>query len=85
MSQFYVSDVNPNDGIGGGGCACSPSKCLDCAGPYAVFPGTETDNYLSPHVVVGLSCAKAFVAKAKRKDQILTAGPKDAVGDEPTL
>jgi hypothetical protein len=59
VSTFFVSDNNPNDGIGGGGCVCHPTKCLDCKGPYAIFPATETDNNSSPHVVLSLGCAKA--------------------------
>ena len=66
MSElFFLSSTNPNDGIGGGGCLCSASKVEGCKGPYAIFPGTETDNNLSPHVVLSLNCATKFLDKAE--------------------
>lgn len=78
MTTFFISDNNPNDGIGGGGCVCSPLKHEDCKGPFAIFPGTETDSNLSPHVVLSLSCAKAFCAKADvAGDDILSSGERD--------
>jgi hypothetical protein len=86
MSEtFILSDTNPNDGIGGGGCLCHPLKCLDCKGPYAIFPATETDSNLSPHAVLSLACAKQIAAKAKRKDQIVSAGERDTALADPQL
>jgi hypothetical protein len=75
--RFYVSDTNPNDQLGGGGCVCSEHKHVDCKGPYAIFNHTETDNNLSPHVVLSLECAAAFCAQAEDPDNILAAGEKD--------
>lgn len=60
---FKVSETNPNEGIGGAGCVCSPTK-VKCDGPYAVFYGCETDSNVSPHVVLSLACAEAFVRQA---------------------
>jgi hypothetical protein len=85
MSTFFVSDNNPNDGIGGGGCVCHPGKNLDCKPPYAVFPACETDSNLSPHVVLSLGCARAFVRKAKDKTEILSSGERDTAPDVPQL
>lgn len=83
--RFHLSSINPNDAIGGGGCACSPSKVEDCKGPYAIFPATETDNNLSPHCVVSLGCARAIYKRARQKDQIHAAGEADQPNDEGTL
>lgn len=58
MSNFHISDTNPNTG---GGCVCGDTKQRDCDAPYAIFYATETDNNLSPHVVVCVRCADAFV------------------------
>ena len=78
MGRFYLSETNPNDGIGGGGCVCSPLKCEDCTGPYAVFPATEMENNLSPHVVISLECAAEALRKAKTDpSSILSAGEAD--------
>lgn len=82
MENFFLSDTNPNDAIGGGGCLCSPSKAEDCCGPFAIFPGNETDCNLSPHVVLSLHCATKFLEKAE--DALLSgdmpsAGEKDPV------
>lgn len=71
-AHFYVSDTNPNDVCGGGGCACSPSHVGDCRGPFLVFPGNEMDSVLSPHVVLGEVCLRA--AAAALDGEILSAG-----------
>jgi len=61
--RFEITDVNPNDAVGGGGCVCSPEKVTDCKGPFAVFYATEMgDTPYSPHVVIGCACAKAVAA-----------------------
>jgi hypothetical protein len=73
--RFTLSAINPNNAIGGGGCACSPLANPDQAGPYAIFPASETDNNLSPHVVVCAGCAESIVAKAV--DGELTASGED--------
>ncbi len=75
MSEnFHLSEQNPNDGIGGGGCACSPLKNVDAKGPYAVFPATETDSNLSPYVVVCAPCAELIVQRAC--GELLVAGER---------
>jgi hypothetical protein len=74
--RFFVSDTNPNVTCGGGGCVCDPGAVSDCSGPFVIFPGPETDNILSPHVVIGAPCLRAA---AKAIDgEILSAG-EDAV------
>lgn len=69
---------NPNESVGGGGCVCSPSKCEDCKAPFLVFPASETDSNLSPHVVLSVHCAKAGVALA-RKSKPLASGQSDVI------
>lgn len=59
--QFVVSQVNPNDTHGGGGCACDPRKQEDCKPPYVVIIDNEMLDHLSPRVVVCKACAEAFV------------------------
>lgn len=85
---FHITDVNPNDGIGGGGTICNgDSAGPDCKAPFAVFYSVETDNNLSPHVVLCLGCAEEFVSRAKA----LTAVAVDSSaielpeGDEPGI
>lgn len=62
--RFTISSTNPNEQIGGGGCACSPLKNPDQRGPFAVFPATETESNLSPHLVVCAPCAAAIVTQS---------------------
>lgn len=69
---FFVTSVNPNDNCGGGGCACSESKVSDCLPPFAVFPATDMENNLSPHVVICLKCMNAACDAAKL--EVLAAG-----------
>jgi len=54
--QFIVSDTNPNDTHGGGGCVCDPAKQSDCKPPYIVAYGNDMESAVSPHVVVCQNC-----------------------------
>lgn len=56
FQQMYVSTTNPNNTVGGGGCACDPTHQGDCKGPFVVMPGNDMENPLSPHVVMGAAC-----------------------------
>lgn len=76
--RFFLSETNPNDGIGGGGCLCSPLKCEDASGPYAVFPSIETDSNLSPHVVICAPCAEGVCRRAQ-DGEVLAVGQPDKV------
>lgn len=59
MSQFAISDVNPNDDIGGGGCLhFGEEKSVDCEGPYVIFQNSSTDSTVSPHAVLCARCLK---------------------------
>lgn len=72
--RYYISDTNPNESIGGGGCLCSESKCEDRGGPYAIFHCVETDSNLSPHVVICAPCAKAVVGDIESGAERISAG-----------
>jgi hypothetical protein len=74
--MFMVSDTNPNDTTGGGGCICDPIRQIDCKPPYAIFPGNDMENIASPHVVVCKSCAEAMVEQMTH-GEILSAGEHD--------
>ena len=82
--RFYLSDTNPNDSIGGGGCLCSEGRCEDRGGPYAVFFVTETDSNQSPHVVQCAPCARAVVAAIDGDAERIKAG-EPVVDVEATL
>ena len=57
MSQFKISDENPNDTVGGKGCLCHPRGGDETRGPFLIFPPTTTDDNLSPHAVLCAHCA----------------------------
>ncbi len=59
-SNFFITDTNPNDAVMGG-CACHPTKCATCTGPFAVFPESEMEGVGSPHVVLGVNCAREIL------------------------
>jgi hypothetical protein len=75
--QFQVSDTNPNDVTGGGGCICDQERQVDCQPPFAVFPGNEMDSLASPHVVVCRRCYE-LIGEAFQ-GEILSAGEKSPV------
>jgi hypothetical protein len=53
MSQFFISDTNPNVGVGGGGTLGSGAAANeDATGPFIIFPHTTTDSNVSPHSVI---------------------------------
>lgn len=81
-SHYIISDNNPNDGIGGGGCVCHELKDSDCKGPFAVFPGQEMASNLSPHCVLSLACAQEFTRRAEDASEIVTAGEKGAPAED---
>lgn len=60
LELFTVTDKNPNDAAGGGGCMCSPVKSYQCTPPYCVFMHTEMLTHLSPVPVLSMSCARRF-------------------------
>lgn len=80
--QFIVSDHNPNDTAGGGGCACDPRKQEDCHGPYIVCFGNDMEDALSPHVVIGCSCVDRMHAML-HEGEALSAGEDNVVPDSP--
>ena len=81
--RFQVVEVNPNDAVGGGGCLCSEDRNPDCKGPFAVFFHGETNSNISPHPVLCLGCADAFVKRAE-SDDILAGGESNPESDAPS-
>lgn len=79
--RYHISETNPNDAIGGGGCLCSEGRCEDRGGPYAVFHVIETDSNLSPHVVICAPCAKAVVGDIEGDAERMQAGEKVVEGE----
>ena len=77
FQQYIVSDVNPNDTHGGGGCVCDPAKQVDCKPPYVVVYGNEMESAVSPHVVICAACAKAFAAAVD--GEVLSAGERGSI------
>ena len=61
---MYLTDSNPNDLTGGGGCICDADHDSDCHGPYIVIPGSDTESIASPHVVVCAECLVRLNAAA---------------------
>lgn len=63
LEQFTITDRNPNDESGGGGCLCSPNKKVaSCIGPFVVFQNAEVAGdpdagvHNSPHAVACNRC-----------------------------
>jgi hypothetical protein len=56
---FHITDENPNQRVGGGGCLCSPTACGD--GPYMVFNGTDMESPVSPFPVACAGCVRRGV------------------------
>lgn len=56
MGLFKLSDSNPNDLTGGGGCICAETKQTDCKAPFIVCYGNEMFSVQSPHVVACANC-----------------------------
>lgn len=75
--QFIVSEINPNDNCGGGGCVCDPRKQADCKPPYVVFHANEMIDHLSPHVVMCKDCAEA--ACKALGGEVLSAGERNTI------
>jgi hypothetical protein len=72
---FEVVATNPNDAVGGGGCLCSESRDVDCKGPYAVFYAQEMASNASPHAVLSIDCAQAFLDQAAK--EVIAGGEAD--------
>ncbi len=66
-SHWIIASKNPNPR---GACLCSPTKLVDCKGPFIVFgPGVEMMDARQPHPVLSVECACAATRKAgKRSD-----------------
>jgi hypothetical protein len=65
--QFNVSDRNPNETTGGGGCICDRRKLTDCKGPFVVFYGNLMEDPKSPHPVLCYACARKAVDRMENE------------------
>lgn len=75
-SHFRVLAKNPNTR---GGCLCSPSKLVDCTGPYICFTGPEMMDVRDSVPVLSIGCALVAVRKvAKRSDAPAELRPAEA-------
>jgi hypothetical protein len=75
-ATFHISAINPNEAVGGGGCACSPAQATDCVAPYAVFYAQEMEDSLSPHCVVCVACMEVAIKKAN-EGEVLASGERN--------
>jgi hypothetical protein len=75
--QFIVSDTNPNDNMGGGGCVCDPAKQTDCKPPYVIAYGNDMESAVSPHVVACASCVEAW--HVALGGEVLSAGERNTI------
>jgi hypothetical protein len=72
--RWTKSSTNPNDSIGGGGCFCGYNRCEDRGGPYFSSQAIETDNGLSPFVVVCAPCVVGMAAAISDDTESLPLG-----------
>lgn len=61
--HFSLSDANPNDAAGFGGCLCSETRLTTQTGPFLVFYATETDCAQSPFPVICSGCVRGAYVK----------------------
>lgn len=54
--SFIISNENPNDTHGGGGCLCSEMQPATRGPKYVVFEGCDTDSPISPRSVICTQC-----------------------------
>lgn len=90
LEQFVISDTNPNEAIGGGGCACHPQGQKDCTAPYVVFHAVETEDPFSPVIVIGHECFEAAAKAIKSGKRVasrheVTGTAVEISDDEPDV
>jgi hypothetical protein len=76
QGQFIVSDTNPNETTGGGGCICDESKQQDCKPPYIIISQNSMDSDISPYPVACRHCVKEW-AKALDGEALRTGAALD--------
>lgn len=80
--MLTISESNPNETVGGGGCLCHPIKSTDTRGPFVIFPQSEMESNLSPHCVLCVDClceANAKMVAAMEAGDMLNSGHADEV------
>ncbi len=85
LALFSVTDKNPNDPAGGGGCMCSPVKTDQCRPPYCVFHAAEMLAPRSPMAVMSLACAQRFVTAVEPANKPAPAKPAPRPGRKVAL
>lgn len=81
--QFAVSDTNPNDVTGGGGCICDELQQADCKPPYIICYSNEMASNISPHVVACATCVEEMFDALG--GEILGAGENSPVHAQPEI
>lgn len=83
MSQFEISDQNPNETVGGGGCLGNgEEKSVDCTGPFIVFYASETSSNSSPHAVLCASCLAEVITalgEGEQEQPVIDLPPENVV------
>lgn len=77
QGQFIVSDTNPNNETGGGGCVCDERQQTDCKPPFIVLYQNSMDSGISPHVVACQRCIREWAA-ALEGESLSLGDPHDA-------
>lgn len=78
QGQFQLSDTNPNDSTGGGGCICDEVRQTDCRPPFVVLYGNTMDSPVSPHVVVCARCIGELSVLVQHGESAALGNPLDA-------
>lgn len=78
QGQFQLSDTNPNDSTGGGGCICDEVRQTDCRPPFVVLYGNTMDSPVSPHVVVCARCIGELSKLVQHGESAALGNPLDA-------
>lgn len=79
---FFLTDTNPNDTTGGGGCLCSEAHDPDTKGPFVVIPSNDMESCISPHVVVCASCYTRL-KDLFESGEVLSSGERGQVTELP--
>lgn len=71
--MIFVTDVNPNEVTGGGGCVvCGSIRSPDQEGPfYVITNDNEMESNVSPHVVLCETCRSLLNLAAHQEQQNL--------------
>lgn len=77
FQQFVISQVNPNNAVGGGGCICDSNEQVDCKPPYVVFYGNSMADMQSPHAVLCKACLDRAQERIETEDALVVGEVED--------